>query len=63
MRLGMIPIFLSLAAVSAQQDPGPPVGARVPAFQAPDQVGKTQNLESLMGPKGLYLLFVRSADW
>ena len=67
MRLGTILTILSLAAVcaplSAQQDPGPAVGAQVPAFQLTDQTGRAQNLETLMGPKGLYLLFVRSADW
>ena len=37
--------------------------ARSPAFEAVDQYGKRQNFESLRGPKGLALLFVRSADW
>lgn len=63
MKLGCSLIFLSLAAVSAQQDPGPRVGDKVPAFQTQDQSGATQSLDSLKGPKGLYLLFVRSADW
>ena len=42
---------------------GPGVGARIPQFEASDQSGKTQTFESLRGPKGLVLLFVRSADW
>ena len=42
---------------------GPGVGARIPAFEAVDQEGKRQTFESLRGPKGLALLFVRSADW
>lgn len=63
MKLGIVPLLLSLAAVSAQQDPGPQLGEKVPAFQAQDQSGKMQSLESLKGPNGLYLLFVRSADW
>jgi hypothetical protein len=39
------------------------VGTRIPAFQAVDQNGRPQTFESLRGPHGLALLFVRSADW
>ncbi len=42
---------------------GPAVGSKLPAFEAIDQYGKRQTFESLRGPKGLALLFVRSADW
>lgn len=42
---------------------GPAIGAKIPAFEAIDQDGKPQTFESLRGPKGLALLFVRSADW
>ena len=42
---------------------GPQVGARVPDFSLPDQHGQTRTLQSLMGPKGLMLVFFRSADW
>ncbi|MGE0813780.1 MAG: hypothetical protein AB7O28_18770 [Vicinamibacterales bacterium] len=42
---------------------GPQVGATVPAFSGTDQFGKTQSLQSLSGPKGLMLVFSRSADW
>ena len=42
---------------------GPQVGQRVPNFSLKDQNGKTQTLQSLMGPKGAMLVFVRSADW
>jgi len=42
---------------------GPQVGAVVPAFSGVDQFGKAQTLESLSGPKGLMLVFNRSADW
>jgi thiol-disulfide isomerase/thioredoxin len=38
-------------------------GAMAPSFTLQDQTGKTQNLSSLTGPKGLVLLFFRSADW
>jgi hypothetical protein len=42
---------------------GPQVGSTVPAFVLPDQRGQTRTLASLMGPKGLVLVFFRSADW
>jgi len=42
---------------------GPAVGERIPSFELVDQTGKTQNFASLRGPKGLLLLFYRSADW
>ena len=42
---------------------GPEIGARIPAFEAADQNGATQTFASLRGPKGLVLMFVRSADW
>jgi len=42
---------------------GPQVGSKVAAFALPDQNGRTRTLDSLMGPKGLMLVFSRSADW
>jgi hypothetical protein len=42
---------------------GPSVGQQIPAFKAIDQFGRQQTLSSLVGSKGLVLLFVRSADW
>ncbi len=42
---------------------GPQVGSVVPPFSGVDQFGRTQTLESLSGPKGLMLVFNRSADW
>jgi hypothetical protein len=42
---------------------GPQVGERVPDFSLPDQRGRQRTLASLMGPKGLVLVFNRSADW
>jgi peroxiredoxin len=45
-------------------EPGPAVGARFPhTLAAPDQQGQDRMLESLMGEKGVAVLFVRSADW
>lgn len=42
---------------------GPQVGAMVPPVSGIDQFGKAQTLASLSGPKGLMLVFSRSADW
>jgi hypothetical protein len=42
---------------------GPQVGERVPDFVLKDQAGQTQTLQSIMGPKGAMLVFIRSADW
>jgi hypothetical protein len=60
-------IALFGAIIVAAQVPttktGPEVGQKIPAFETHDQNGKTQTLETLRGPKGLVLLFVRSADW
>ncbi len=42
---------------------GPQVGDRVPDFTLRDQTGREQTLQSIMGPRGAMLVFVRSADW
>ena len=42
---------------------GPQVGTRVPDFSLPDQSGKLWTRQSIMGPKGAMLVFIRSADW
>jgi hypothetical protein len=42
---------------------GPAVGQPLPAFEAPDQDGRPRSFGDLHGPKGLVLLFFRSADW
>ena len=42
---------------------GPQVGQRVPDFNLRDQSGALRNLQSIMGPRGAMLVFVRSADW
>ncbi|MCC6364633.1 MAG: hypothetical protein IT165_14025 [Bryobacterales bacterium] len=59
-------LLLSAGVLWAQNlptDPGVKVGETMPAFSLPDQNGKTQTLESLRGPRGLMLVFFRSADW
>jgi peroxiredoxin len=57
----MTRLLLLLAAVSLRT--GPETGARIPKFTASDQTGKEQTFASLRGPRGLVLMFVRSADW
>ncbi len=42
---------------------GPQVGEQVPAFSLPDQNGRVQTLDSILGPNGAILLFHRSANW
>lgn len=63
---------LSQVFLMAQQAPrekidvsrlGPQVGQQVPDFSLRDQFGETRNLNSIIGPKGVMLVFFRSADW
>jgi hypothetical protein len=54
-------LFWLLAAVAIRT--GPDIGARIPNFEAQDQHGRARTFASLRGPKGLVLMFVRSADW
>lgn len=63
-------VMLTAAVAPLAQTPavdlrtvGPQVGAKVPSFTLPDQTGQARTLESLMGPKGMVLVFFRSADW
>lgn len=42
---------------------GPQVGEKIPDFTLRDQYGEMRTLGSLMGPKGLVLVFNRSAEW
>ena len=42
---------------------GPQVGDIVPDFRLPDQYGEYWPRESIMGPRGAMLVFIRSADW
>jgi len=39
------------------------IGQIAPAFELKDQHGCSRTLKSLMGPKGVLLVFTRSADW
>ena len=42
---------------------GPAPGQRAAEFSLPDQDGRSRTMRSVMGPKGLMLVFYRSADW
>jgi len=42
---------------------GPKVGETIPSFSAVDQYGRRQTLETISGPAGAVIAFVRSADW
>lgn len=65
--VAVLPSLLLAALLPAADpkpfDPGPAVGHRLPAFEAVDQEGRRRTFESLRGPRGLVLLFFRSADW
>jgi len=57
-------LLMSFVALAAEHVPtGPAEGATIPAFEAIDLNGQRQTLSTLTGPKGLMLVFFRSADW
>ena len=38
-------------------------GEKIPDFALPDQYGRIQTLDTIMGERGAMLVFHRSADW
>ncbi len=68
-------VFAGIATPTAQQPAGSArqrinvsalglrVGQRVPDFALMDQDGRERTLQSVMGPRGAMIVFVRSADW
>jgi len=71
-RIGLLCLLATLVAVPVLAQTrtqidvsklGPQAGARVPDFTLPDQSGRQRNLQSIMGPRGAMLVFLRSADW
>lgn len=52
-----------MAVNSVPQEHGPKAGETIPSFSAPDQFGRPQTLETIAGPAGAVIAFVRSADW
>jgi len=62
LRRALLAALIAPVAIAAIKT-GPAIGERIPAFEAIDQNGHHQTFETLRGPHGLALLFVRSADW
>ena len=72
-RILILPVLLVLVTLHVQAQVtrtridvsqlGPQVGQRVPDFSLRDQTGGVRNLQSIMGPRGAMLVFLRSADW
>lgn len=61
-----VPADLYAKHVQATNDrytTGPEPGECIPDFSLPDQGGQRRSLDNLTGPKGLFLVFHRSADW
>jgi hypothetical protein len=57
-------VFAAISHEATAQDRGPAVGTKAPDIGTPsDQNGQPRTLASLMGAKGLVLLFFRSAAW
>lgn len=66
MRMASILVAASamIGAASAQtHEFGPATGATLPPISASDQSGRTRDLASLSGERGLVLLVTRAADW
>ena len=72
MKKFIISVIAATSALILAQSPGqkidvsklgPQVDERVPDFSLTDQNGKPWTLQSIMGPKGVMLVFYRSADW
>src|SRR5216683_2371947 len=59
------PAMVKQFIAASNNDPktGPHVGEKVPDFTLTDQNSRQWSLHELMGPKGLLLVFFRSADW
>ena len=65
MKLATLFVALALAGptAAAGYDPGPAVGAKVPAIAAKDLGGRPASIARLSGKNGVVLVFVRSAKW
>ncbi len=69
--IALFAFVLCMPSAAAQDDwafrpptsTGPAVGERIPAFRAPDQNGRMQDFNSIKGPNGAAIYFMRSADW
>lgn len=60
-------LFVGLSVSAMAEDyqwaPEQPVGTQLPSFTLPDANGNPKEISSLLGPKGMLLLFSRSSDW
>ena len=70
MRIGLVAALCLTAGLAAQTRApievaklGPQVGETVPGFSLRDQDGAARTLQSVMGPRGALIVFIRSADW
>jgi len=57
------PRFRPIPETGKNMKTGPEIGQKIPPFSLKDHTGRIQTFDSLKGPKGLVLAFVRSADW
>ncbi len=56
-------IAFATAAMAANFDISPAVGAKAPALHVTDASGQSQNIKALAGKNGVVLMFFRSAKW
>jgi peroxiredoxin len=61
--LGLATPVLAQPAPGAPIDIGPAIGAQIPPFAAADSSGKPRSFDSLLGNRGVVLVFFRSARW
>lgn len=62
--MAMAVLLFGLSFQADAQELGPRIGTKAPQIGTPhDQTGTQRSLQSLMGEKGLVLVFFRSADW
>mgnify|MGYP000861745880 CR=1 FL=1 len=59
----LIALALFAAGAARANDVGPPVGTRAPALSVTTPGGAAATLRDLAGPKGVVLVFYRSARW
>jgi len=57
----ILPFLLLTGISSPAREYGPPLGAKLPAFNLSDQDGRAHSAQSLLGPKGALILFYPSA--
>lgn len=60
---GVVLLTRKESPLSEGEGPGPRVGETIGPFEAPDQHGTRQSLDTLRGPNGLLLNFNRSVVW